>query len=100
MRAEQCSAISSPPPRQTPLIAATVGNGSARMRPNSSCPTREPATASSRVRSFGNSSMSAPAAKMYGLPVSTIATQSPRSSSSTTPTADSNALRPSTVGFV
>ena len=44
--------------------------------------------------------MSAPTQKTYGFPVSTIAFQSPDSSSSSTPTADSNAERPSTVGFV
>ena len=32
VRAEQCSASSSPPPRQAPLTAATVGNGSERTR--------------------------------------------------------------------
>src|SRR6266511_4040605 len=92
--------ISTPPPRQAPLIAATVGNGSARMRPNSSCPARLPAIASSRELILGNSSISAPAQKTNGFPVRTIAAQSPDSSSETTRSADSNALRPSTVGFV
>ena len=36
VRAVQWSASSSPPPSAAPLIAATVGNGSARMRPKSS----------------------------------------------------------------
>ena len=44
--------------------------------------------------------MSAPAQKTNGLPVSTIATQSPDSSSPITRSADSNALRLRTVGFV
>ena len=66
------SASSTPPPRHAPLIAATVGNGSARSRPNSSCPARAPSIARSRVMS-GNSVMSAPAAKKNGLPVITAA---------------------------
>ena len=44
--------------------------------------------------------MSAPAQKTNGLPVSTIATQSPDSSSPTMRSADSNAVRLRTVGFV
>ncbi len=44
--------------------------------------------------------MSAPAANTNGLPVSTIATQSPDSSSPTTCCADSSAPREKTVGFV
>ena len=44
--------------------------------------------------------MSAPAAKTYGLPVSTIAAQSSCSRRLMTACADSNALRPKTVGFV
>ena len=100
VRAEQASATSTPPPRQAPLIAATVGNGSSPMRVNSSCPAREPKIASSRSRIFGNSFMSAPAANTNGLPVSTIATQSPCSSCSTVSRRDSIAARPRTVGFV
>ncbi|OLE01686.1 MAG: hypothetical protein AUG91_00635 [Actinobacteria bacterium 13_1_20CM_4_69_9] len=84
VRAVQCSASSTPPPRHAPLIAATVGNGSARSRPNSSCPARAPSTARSRVM-FGNSVMSAPAAKKNGLPVMTAARYAPRSSSSSAP---------------
>ncbi len=44
--------------------------------------------------------MSAPTQKTNGLPVTTIAAQSPDSSSPITRTADSNAERPSVVGFV
>ena len=54
VRASQCSAISTPPPRQAPLTAATVGNGSARIRPKSSWPARLPSIACSRV-ALGNS---------------------------------------------
>ncbi len=100
VRASQCSASSSPPPRQAPLIAATVGNGRARIRPNSAWPARVPSSASSAERTFVNSSMSAPTQKTNGLPVTTIAAQSPRSSCSSSATADSNAERPSVVGFV
>ncbi len=100
VRAEQCSEISSPPPRQAPLIAATVGYGSVRMRAKRSCPARLPSIAVSRSRTFGNSVMSAPAAKTNGFPVSTIATQSPDSSSPSTRCPDSSAPREKTVGFV
>ena len=98
VRASQWSASSRPPPRQAPLIAATVGNGSARMRANRPWPARVPSSASSGDRTFVNSSMSAPTQKTNGLPVNTAAVQSPRSSSSMTATADSNAERPSVVG--
>ncbi len=70
------------------------------MRAKRSCPARLPAIASSRVRTRGNSWMSAPAAKTNGLPVTTSAIQSPPSSSSSARRPDSIALRPSTVGFV
>ena len=43
--------------------------------------------------------MSAPAANMNGLPVSTIAIQSSSSRRATTACADSKALRPKTVGL-
>jgi hypothetical protein len=43
--------------------------------------------------------MSAPTQNTNGLPVKTAAVQSPCSSSSSTPTADSNAERPSVVGL-
>ena len=46
-----------------------------------------------------NSSMSAPTQKTNGLPVTTIADQSPDSSCSITETEDSNAERPSVVGL-
>ena len=95
VRASQCSASSSPPPRQAPLIAATVGNGSARMREKSECPARIPSRGSS-IRA--NSSMSAPTQNTNGLPVKTAALQSPRSSWPITASADSNAERPSVVG--
>ena len=52
-----------PPPRQAPLIAATVGNGSARMRSKSSWPARLPSARGLGGCTFGNSSMSAPAQK-------------------------------------
>ena len=100
VRASQCSASSRPPPRQAPLIAATVGNGSARIRANSSWPARVPSIASSFERMPENASMSAPTQKTNGLPVTTIAAQSPDSSSPITCTADSKAERPSVVGFV
>jgi len=99
VRASQCRAISTPPPRQAPLIAATVGYGSARIREKSSWPARLPATASSRV-AFGNCVMSAPAAKTNGLPVRTSAAQSPSSSSGSRRSSDSSAVRPKNVGFV
>ena len=99
VRAVQCSASSSPPPSAAPLIAATVGKGSERIRPKSPCPARMPSRASSAERVFANSSMSAPTQKTNGLPVNTAAVQSPFSSSSSTRTADSNADRPSVVGL-
>src|SRR5579862_4694796 len=95
VRAVQWSASSSPPPRQAPLIAATVGNGSAWMRENSPWPARIPSRGSSTRPS---SSMSAPTQNTNGLPVMTAAVQSPRSSSSMTEIADSKADRPSVVG--
>ena len=99
VRASQCKASSRPPPRQAPLTAATVGNGSARMRPKRSWPARVPWSASSAERTRANSSMSAPTQKTNGFPVTTIADQSPDSSCSITETADSNADRPSVVGL-
>jgi hypothetical protein len=72
VRALQCNASSTPPPRQAPLMAATVGNGNARNRPNSSWPARAPSIARAGVM-CGNSVMSAPAAKKNGLPVITAA---------------------------
>ena len=80
VRAEQWSASSSPPPRQAPLIAATVGNGSRAIRAKSTWPARLPSAAISGEIA-GNSSMSAPAQNQNGLPVKTAATQSPPSSS-------------------
>ena len=99
VRASQWSASSTPPPRQAPLTAATVGYGSARIRPKSSCPARLPSAASSGVAP-GNSVMSAPAAKTNGLPVITSAAQSPSSSSGSSRSSDSSAARPKKVGFV
>ena len=99
MRAVQCSASSTPPPRQTPLIAATVGNGNARTRPNSSWPRRLPSRPSSAVAP-ANSFTSAPAEKKYGFPVITRAAHIPSSSSSRTPAREPNAPRPKNVGFV
>src|SRR3954470_18831473 len=99
VRVLQCNASSTPPPRHAPLIAATVGKGSARRRPKSSCPARAPSTARSRVMS-GNSVMSAPAAKKNGLPVMTAALYSERSSSPNSRSSDSSACSPKNVGFV
>ena len=99
VRASQWSAISTPPPRQAPLTAATVGYGSARMRPKSSCPARLPSIASSRVAP-GNCVTSAPAAKTNGFPVRTSASQSPSSSSGSSLSSDSSAARPKKVGLV
>jgi hypothetical protein len=99
VRASQCKAISTPPPRQAPLIAATVGYGSARMRPKSSWPARLPWIACSRVAS-GNPVRSAPAAKTNGFPVRTSAAQSPSSSFGSSRSSDSSAARPKKVGFV
>src|SRR4051794_16452059 len=99
VRASQWSASSTPPPRHAPLIAATVGNGSALIRPKSSCPARLPSSASSRVAP-GNSVMSAPAAKTNGLPVITRPSQSPFSSSGSSRSSDSSAARPKKVGLV
>ena len=70
------------------------------MRPKSSCPARPPRRASSGVVSRGNSSMSAPAAKTNGLPVSTIAAQSPVLERPSAAASDSSAARPNVVGFV
>ena len=81
------------------MTAATVGNGSSRIRPKSSWPARLPAIASSRVAS-GNSVMSAPAAKTNGFPVSTTAAQSPSSSRGNSRSSDSIAARPKKVGLV
>src|SRR5438093_910340 len=100
VRASQWSASSTPPPRQAPLIAATVGYGRAWMRPKSSWPVLLPPRASSGTARKENSSRSAPAEKKYGLPVITSAAQSPPSSSPRTCSSDSNADRPKTVGFV
>src|ERR671935_1415368 len=99
VRAVQCNASSTPPPRHAPLTAATVGNGSARSRPNSSCPARAPSTARSRVM-FGNSVMSAPAAKKNGLPVITAAVKSPFSSCVSARSSDASAASPKKVGLV
>ncbi len=81
------------------MTAATVGYGSLRIRPKSSWPARLPSIASSRV-AFGNSVMSAPAAKTNGLPVRTSAAQSPSSSGGSSRSSDSSAARPKNVGFV
>jgi len=81
------------------LIAATVGYGSARIRPKSSWPVRLPSMASSRVAP-GNWVMSAPAAKTNGLPVTTSAAQLPSSSSGRSRSSDSSAARPKKVGLV
>ena len=67
----QCSAISTPPPRQAPLIAASVGNGQRAQ------PAEQLVAGAARLRArarrvtSGNWSMSAPAQKTNGLPVST-----------------------------
>ena len=76
------------------------GTGARGCAPKSSCPARLPSLASSRVEIFGNSSMSAPAEKTKGLPVSTIATQLPDSSSRATPGGDSNAAAAEDGRFV
>ncbi len=99
VRASQWSAISTPPPTHAPLIAATVGYGSAAIRPKRTCPASLPSAASSRVARSGNSEMSAPAAKTNGLPVSTSACQSPSSSPGRSASSDSIAARPKTFGF-
>jgi len=99
VRASQWSASSTPPPRHAPLIAATVGYGSARIRPKRSCPARLPSSASSRV-ARGNSVTSAPAANTNGLPVITSPVQSPSSSSGSSRSSDSSAARPKNVGLV
>jgi hypothetical protein len=80
------------------LIAATVGNGSAAIRPNNSWPARLPSIASSRVIS-GNSVMSAPAAKKNGFPVMTAAPKSPPSSSPSARSSDRSAASLKKVGF-
>jgi hypothetical protein len=49
---------------------------------------------------FGNSVMSAPAAKTKGLPVIARAAQSPSSSWGSSRSSDANAARPKKVGFV
>src|SRR6478752_6664227 len=97
--APPCSAISTPPPRQAPLTAATVRYGNARMRPKSSWPARLPSIASSRVAP-GNCVTSAPAANTNGFPVRTSASQSPSSSSGSNRSSDSSAARPKNVGLV
>ncbi len=97
--AVQWSASSSPPPRHAPLTAATVGNGSVRIRSNSSWPARLPSAAVSGV-TCGNSSMSAPAQNQNGLPVNTAVVHSPSSSSAISRCPDSSAVRPSDGGFV
>src|SRR4051794_4809073 len=99
VRALQCSASSTPPPRHAPLTAATVGNGSARIRANSAWPTRLPSRASS-ASACGNSFTSAPAENQNGLPVTTRAAHPPRSSSGSTRSSDANAPRPKNGGCV
>jgi len=68
--------------------------------PKSSCPARVPASASAAECTFVNSSMSAPTQKTNGLPVTTIAAQSPDSSCSISAAPDSKAERPSVVGLL
>src|SRR3954454_10059323 len=69
------------------------------MRPKSSWPARLPSTASSRVAP-GNCVTSATAAKTNGFPVRTSASQSPSSSSGSSRSKDSSAVRPKKVGLV
>jgi hypothetical protein len=69
------------------------------MRPKSSWPARLPSMASSCV-AFGNSVMSAPAAKTKGLPVITSAAHSCSSRREKSRSSDSSAARPKNVGFV
>ena len=99
VRAVQCNASSTPPPRHAPLIAATVGNGNVRKRENSSCPLRLPARARSGVMP-GNSVMSAPAAKNNGFPVITAAANEPCSSSPSTRSSERIAASLKNVGLV
>ncbi len=77
VRKSQWSAISRPPPRAAPLIAASVGYGRSRIAAKASWPALAPARASSGVLISGNSVRSAPTAKTNGLPVSTRPRQSP-----------------------
>lgn len=96
-RASQCSAISSPPPMQTPLMAASVGMRRSRRRPKSSCP-RRPASRAKAALAPSSSSTSAPAAKPKGFPVRSIPWKSPRSTSSSASASESSAARPKVGG--
>ena len=80
------------------MIAATVTNGSSRMRPKSSWPAWPPSRARSGVIS-PNSPMSAPTAKTNGLPVRSNPRQSRERSWSSTPSSERSAASPNVFGF-